>query len=606
MGSQTVAVKFRTQMDGLSKLLESTHPHFVRCVKPNKKQEAHVFDGPMVMEQLNYLGVLETVRIRQMGYPVRKEYHAFVAEFWVLRSYLRGKGKAPKALTPAARSGSTGASTMYKQAGKRVVEEEHKRVAEAVVIAFIGADGQIDAMGAHVDEQSILNTGRGGGEEKAGEGTQQLLMGQEKSWQLGQTRLFLRDGVMPLLEKCVWKVRRYASTRIATAQRRRRCFSEYTKARRSALICESVIRMFMGKCRVQRKRKEAVAWAAHRVRLLVPLQAVARGFIAELRYKRQRVAALKLHCMVRGMLARKLARLKGNEFLLAQRIQSGARGKLARKRYAVSLGACVRIQQWVMLLRLVVAAKLQLQKALQAVRVLQLRGKAMLEGKEARTEAVQWLLSDERVKQGELLKRSILGRYGFNWKLRTFELDGLTLSYSKTKGLMSKFKTQAGTITINASDTVVQTSSLKPFCFMVRGVFQGLVQELFCVASSDEEREGWMKEIQTKIIAADFRSTGVNGGGQQITVMDILRQRIRVIDPSHGAAKPVHTFPTLLKKRQSVMEQRKSMVSPGATSKSGRSRNGSDDSGDGDASPSGRPGGIKGALAKTPSLDAIA
>jgi hypothetical protein len=661
MGSQTVSLKFRTQMDGLSKLLESTQPHFVRCVKPNKKQEAHVFDGPMVMEQLNYLGVLETVRIRQMGYPVRKEYRAFVEEFWVLRSYLRGRGKAPQQVVPAATDGE--GSSMYKQAGKRVAAEEHKKVAEAVVVAFIGAEGLIDSVGASVDQHSILHrspaeggsggsggSGSSGGGRQGGEGgaadgyndsAPPLLIGQERAWQLGRTRLFLRDGVLPLLEKCVWKVRRYAATRLATVQRRRRCMIEYVNALRAALLVESTVRMFVGKRRVRRKREEAAAatrlqsclargrtarrayeqkkrgactmqalargrkarlGTARRVRLLVPLQAIAKAFVGGLLYKRRRAAALTLHRVARGMLARKLARSMGNEYQLAQRIQTVVRGKLERGRYAHSLRAVVRLQAFARSL----VAKAELRRAIKAVGALQLRARAMLIGNAARTVAVKWLLSDERAKQGQLTKRSILGRYGFNWKTRTFELSGLTLTYRKTKGTLSKFKSQLGVITINANDTVVQSSAIKPHCFMIRGVFQGLVQELFVVATSDEEREGWMKEIQTKIIAANFRSSGVSGGGAQITVLEIIRQRIRVIDPAHGAVKPVHKFPTLLNKRQSIMEKRKSMTGGGSPSATRKTRNSSDDSGDGDAPAGENLGRTQGAMAKTPSLDAIA
>lgn len=39
------------------------------------------FDMPIVLEQLRYTGMLETIRIRKMGYPVRLRFSQFVERF---------------------------------------------------------------------------------------------------------------------------------------------------------------------------------------------------------------------------------------------------------------------------------------------------------------------------------------------------------------------------------------------------------------------------------------------------------------------------------------------------------------------------------------------
>jgi hypothetical protein len=39
------------------------------------------FDMPIVLEQLRYTGMLETIRIRKMGYPVRLRFAQFVERF---------------------------------------------------------------------------------------------------------------------------------------------------------------------------------------------------------------------------------------------------------------------------------------------------------------------------------------------------------------------------------------------------------------------------------------------------------------------------------------------------------------------------------------------
>lgn len=50
----------------------------VCSVKPNKRKAANTFDHAMILAQLLYAGVLETVRIRRQGFPFRETY----VEFW--------------------------------------------------------------------------------------------------------------------------------------------------------------------------------------------------------------------------------------------------------------------------------------------------------------------------------------------------------------------------------------------------------------------------------------------------------------------------------------------------------------------------------------------
>jgi len=64
--------------------LEAANPHFIRCIKPNSQKKSDMFDPALVITQLRYTGLLETVRIRRAGFPLRLPQAAFIARFYFL------------------------------------------------------------------------------------------------------------------------------------------------------------------------------------------------------------------------------------------------------------------------------------------------------------------------------------------------------------------------------------------------------------------------------------------------------------------------------------------------------------------------------------------
>eukprot|EP01147_Barroeca_monosierra_P005699 gene5699-7252_t len=67
----TVVSFFSKSLEDLITSLNSTTPHFVRCLKPNGDKKASCFDKKFISKQLACAGVLETIQIRQAGYAVR-------------------------------------------------------------------------------------------------------------------------------------------------------------------------------------------------------------------------------------------------------------------------------------------------------------------------------------------------------------------------------------------------------------------------------------------------------------------------------------------------------------------------------------------------------
>ncbi|XP_047741246.1 unconventional myosin-X, partial [Hyalella azteca] len=77
----TVAARFHDSLASLTDSMAKCNPWFIRCIKPNTEKAPLKLDMPCVLEQLRYSGMLDTIRIRQLGYPVRLSYGAFAARF---------------------------------------------------------------------------------------------------------------------------------------------------------------------------------------------------------------------------------------------------------------------------------------------------------------------------------------------------------------------------------------------------------------------------------------------------------------------------------------------------------------------------------------------
>uniref|UniRef100_A0AAZ3Q333 Myosin X, like 1 n=1 Tax=Oncorhynchus tshawytscha TaxID=74940 RepID=A0AAZ3Q333_ONCTS len=73
----TVSSQFRDSLHSLMGTLSVSNPFFVRCIKPNNEKNPSVFDPEVVLNQLRYSGMLETVKIRRAGFPVRRTFKDF-------------------------------------------------------------------------------------------------------------------------------------------------------------------------------------------------------------------------------------------------------------------------------------------------------------------------------------------------------------------------------------------------------------------------------------------------------------------------------------------------------------------------------------------------
>eukprot|EP01064_Diplonema_japonicum_P012134 TRINITY_DN19603_c0_g1_i1.p1 TRINITY_DN19603_c0_g1~~TRINITY_DN19603_c0_g1_i1.p1 ORF type:complete len:1796 (+),score=377.18 TRINITY_DN19603_c0_g1_i1:38-5425(+) len=80
----TVTSIFKKQLKDLLSMINGTKPSWIRCIKPHPVKRPGLFDPNTTMAQLASSGVLETVRVRKLGYPVRLTHQLFVDRFKLL------------------------------------------------------------------------------------------------------------------------------------------------------------------------------------------------------------------------------------------------------------------------------------------------------------------------------------------------------------------------------------------------------------------------------------------------------------------------------------------------------------------------------------------
>ncbi|XP_074544475.1 unconventional myosin-VIIa-like [Halichoeres trimaculatus] len=80
----TLSGQFRQSLDSLMKALSTCQPFFIRCFKPNNDKQSKFFDRELCMRQLRYSGMMDTIRIRNLGYPIRHTFVDFLKRYRVL------------------------------------------------------------------------------------------------------------------------------------------------------------------------------------------------------------------------------------------------------------------------------------------------------------------------------------------------------------------------------------------------------------------------------------------------------------------------------------------------------------------------------------------
>ncbi|XP_048197054.1 unconventional myosin-XVI [Perognathus longimembris pacificus] len=87
----TRSSQLRKSLAEITGKLRQSSPHVVHCIKPNSSRLPDTFDPFYVSAQLQYVGVLEVVKVFRHGFPARLSFSDFLARFEPLAAALLGK-----------------------------------------------------------------------------------------------------------------------------------------------------------------------------------------------------------------------------------------------------------------------------------------------------------------------------------------------------------------------------------------------------------------------------------------------------------------------------------------------------------------------------------
>lgn len=78
---KTAGTQFVEDVSELCATLERCEPHYIRCIKPNDEKKMFGWNEERIRHQIQYLNLVETVRVRKAGFCNRQPYVRFFARY---------------------------------------------------------------------------------------------------------------------------------------------------------------------------------------------------------------------------------------------------------------------------------------------------------------------------------------------------------------------------------------------------------------------------------------------------------------------------------------------------------------------------------------------
>ncbi|CDP03719.1 unnamed protein product [Coffea canephora] len=303
----SIGSRFKLQLQQLMETLNSTEPHYIRCVKPNNLLKPAVFENANIMQQLRCGGVLEAIRISCAGYPTRKTFYEFLLRFGLL---------APEFLE---------GNTDERIACKKILEKlnlagyQVMRISAALTKHYTLMDESLDHINvillSPVSVYCELST---------------------HGWtsQIGKTKVFLRAGQMAELDARRAQKLNNAAKTIQRKTRTHIARKHFLALQEAAVCIQSVCRGRLA-CKVYDGiKKEAAS---------LKIQANLRCHLARRKYTNIKLAGVVLQTGMRSMAARKEFRYR-RQTTAATLLQANWRGHRAFSYYKKLIRAAIITQ----------------------------------------------------------------------------------------------------------------------------------------------------------------------------------------------------------------------------------------------------------------------
>ncbi|XP_063748289.1 unconventional myosin-VIIa [Eleginops maclovinus] len=275
----TLTGQFRQSLDSLMKTLTLCQPYFIRCIKPNDFKKPMLFDRELCMRQLRYSGMMETIRIRKAGYPVRYTFDEFLIRYRVL---LRTSLCDPK-------------------------KESKQKCCESICESVLNGEGDWKTGKTKIFLKDFHDTTLE--VERMKELNEKALLIQKVLRGYRYRKAYLRKKASALVIQKHWRghkgrklyrVVQHGFARLQAQVRSRQLHFQYKKKREAAVV----------------------------------LQARVRGYLAKKEWKRKRDAVILLQAHTRGGLARKAVRkMKTDMYLSAKDKEDERRLILERQKH---------------------------------------------------------------------------------------------------------------------------------------------------------------------------------------------------------------------------------------------------------------------------------
>ncbi|XP_021662313.2 myosin-12 [Hevea brasiliensis] len=268
----SIGIRFKQQLQALMETLNTTEPHYIRCVKPNTLLRPGIFENFNVLNQLRCGGVLEAIRISCAGYPTKRTFDEFLDRFGMLTpDVLEGSDEKSACIAILERMGlrgyQMGKTKVFLRAGQ--MAELDARRTEVLASSARRIQRQIRT---HLTRKEFI-------------GLRRASVHMQKLWRAQLARKLYEQ-----MREEAASIRLQKNVRAHTARR------FYTNLQTSAIFIQTGLRAMAARNEYRYRRRTKAATI---------IQTQWRRFQALSAYKQQKKATLTLQCLWRAKVARK-------------------------------------------------------------------------------------------------------------------------------------------------------------------------------------------------------------------------------------------------------------------------------------------------------------